>query len=162
MAAKRGAFISFEGADGVGKSTQVARVGDALAARGCTVLTTREPGGAPGAEAIRTLLKDPDGPDWLAASEALMMSAARAEHLDKTIAPALARGAVVLCDRFADSTTVYQAYAGGLPLEAVMALHRVAVGSQWPDLTLVMAASARTAMARRGARGPADRFEAKG
>ena len=134
----RGIFISFEGGDGVGKSTQIARVADLFRARGFEVVQTREPGGAPGAEDIRALLVAGEADRWTPMSEALMMYAARAEHLAATIKPALARGAVVLCDRFADSTMAYQGYAGDLGVERIKALHTLVVGEDDPDATIIL------------------------
>ena len=111
-----GRFITLEGGEGVGKSTQVKALAEALGARGLDVVTTREPGGSPGAEAIRTLLLD--GPDdgWGPEAEALLFAAARTDHLDKVVRPALEAGKWVLCDRFVDSSLAYQGVAGGLVL----------------------------------------------
>jgi dTMP kinase len=133
-----GRFITFEGGEGVGKSTQIARVAAALRDRGLTVVTTREPGGTEGAEAIRALLMTGDQDRWNDATEALLFAAARADHVAKLIRPALLRGDWVLCDRFIDSTRAYQGGAGGLADADIMALHRVGSGGLLPDRTLVL------------------------
>ena len=166
-AAGRGAFVSFEGGDGAGKSTQIARLAAHLVAAGCEVVTTREPGGAPGAEDIRRLLVDGAPERWTPLAEALLMYAARADHLARTINPARARGAVVLSDRFSDSTMAYQGQAGALGEAVVAALDRLVVGTDGPDLTLVLDAGeaglARAARRRaEGAGRSEDRFERKG
>ena len=111
----RGLFITFEGGEGAGKSTQVRRLADRLAATGREVVATREPGGSPGAEAIRALLVTGEADRWSPITETLLMYAARRDHIERVIAPALARGAWVLCDRFADSTRAYQGAGGGAP-----------------------------------------------
>ena len=161
--AMRGVFITFEGGDGVGKSTQVKRIAEQLRARGLTVVQTREPGGAPGAEMIRELLVTGAADRWIPLSEALMMYAARAEHLDKTILPALERGNVVLCDRFADSTMAYQGYAGELGQETVEQLYELVVGEHDPDLTIVLHADAGEGLSRTQDRSSNEhRFEDKG
>jgi len=158
-----GLFISFEGGDGVGKSTQIARLADHLGGEGRELVTTREPGGSPGGEAIRDLLVNGAPDRWTPMSEALMMYAARAEHLAKVINPARARGAIVLCDRFADSTMAYQGLAGALGVEKISALHDVVVGEDGPDLTFIFDLPADEALSRAAGRGDqAARFEAKG
>lgn len=159
--AGRGAFISFEGGDGAGKSTQIARLAALLRGRGLEVVTTREPGGAPGAEQIRALLVDGPPDRWTPLTEALLMYAARADHLARTINPARARGAVVLSDRFADSTMAYQGIAGALGPEAVRTMQTLVVGADGPDLTLVLDAG-ESGLARAAVRGGEDRFERKG
>jgi len=133
-----GRFITLEGGEGVGKSTQLKALAAALAARGLQVVTTREPGGSPGAEAIRSLLLD--GPDegWGPEAEALLFAAARTDHLDKVIRPALAAGRWVLSDRFVDSSLAYQGVAGGLGLEAVRKINAFGIGGRFPDRTLVL------------------------
>ena len=161
-AARRGPFISFEGGDGVGKSTQIARLAARLAAAGHEVTTTREPGGSPGAEAIRALLVKGDADRWSPLAEALLVFAARAGHLERTINPARARGAVVLSDRFADSTMAYQGVAGALGEEAVAALAALVVGADGPDLTIILDAPVARALARAEGRGGDSRFESKG
>lgn len=134
----RGCFIAFEGGEGAGKSTQARLLAGALAARGIDALLTREPGGTPGAEAIRALLLEPDSPDWSAPAEALLFAAARADHVTRLIAPALAAGRWVICDRFVDSSRAYQGGAGGLTDADVLALHRVGSGGLLPDATLLL------------------------
>lgn len=159
---RRGPFITFEGGDGVGKSTQIARLAAHLKAGGFDVVATREPGGSPGAEAIRSLLVNGSVDRWSPLAEALMMFAARADHLEKTINPARARGAVVICDRFADSTRAYQGAAGGLDKQTVEALRRLVVGEDGPSLTFILDAPTEVGLARAGVRGGETRFEAKG
>jgi dTMP kinase len=130
-------FIVFEGGEGAGKSTQVQRLADALRARGEDVVTTREPGGSPGAEAIRGLLVSGDTARWSPETEALLINAARADHLELTIRPALAKGQWVICDRFADSTMAYQGYGMGLDRAWLKELRKRVVGDTEPGLTLV-------------------------
>ncbi len=134
----RGRFISLEGGEGVGKSTQLAALAEALTGRGLTVIVTREPGGSPGAEAIRELLLNGDEGRWNPRAEALLFAAARSDHLDKTILPALDRGEWVLSDRFIDSSLAYQGEAGGLGIDAVRDLHRFGSVDYLPDRTLVL------------------------
>ena len=133
-----GRFITFEGGEGTGKSTQIRLLDAFLGRRGLETATTREPGGTPGAEAIRALLVAGDPDRWDAATEALLMTAARRDHAEKVIRPALQRGAWVLCDRFADSTMAYQGYAGGMPRDGLEALYRFALGTLVPDLTIIL------------------------
>jgi dTMP kinase len=133
---RRGHTGSISG-EGAGKSTQVQRLADALRARGQDVVTTREPGGAPGAEAIRALLVSGDTARWSPETEALLINAARADHLDRTIRPALAKGQWVICDRFADSTMAYQGYGMGLDRAWLEELRRRVVGATEPGLTLM-------------------------
>jgi dTMP kinase len=134
----RGRFISLEGGEGVGKSTQVKALADALRARGLDVETTREPGGSPGAEAIRELLLVGDDERWGPQAEALLFAAARADHVARTIRPALEAGKWVLSDRFVDSSLAYQGGAGELGIEAVRAINAFAIGDGFPDRTLVL------------------------
>lgn len=134
----RGRFITFEGGEGSGKSTQARLLAEHLRRAGYEVILTREPGGSPLAERLRALILDPATPRHSALAEALMFSAARADHLDATIRPALARGAWVICDRFADSTRVYQGLAGGLAVSTVDVLERLVVAETGPDLTLLL------------------------
>lgn len=134
----RGRFISLEGGEGVGKSTQLAALAAALEGRGLKVLVTREPGGSPGAEAIRNLLLEGEEARWTPRAEALLFAAARADHVEKTIKPALDRGEWVLSDRFLDSSLAYQGEAGGLGIEAVRDLHRFGSVDFLPDRTLVL------------------------
>ena len=134
----RGRFISLEGGEGVGKSTQLAALAAALEGRGLKVVVTREPGGSPGAEAIRRLLLEGEERRWNARAEALLFAAARSDHVDKTIVPALERGEWVLSDRFLDSSLAYQGEAGGLGIDAVRDLHRFGSLDFLPDRTLVL------------------------
>ena len=156
----RGKFITFEGGEGAGKSTQSTLLGDALRASGLTVHTTREPGGSPGAEDIRKLLVTGDPERWDAMTEALLHCAARRDHLRSVILPRLAAGDWVLCDRFADSTMAYQGHGHGLGREAIERLHDLVVGAFGPDLTLILdlpvAVGLERAKARRGGE---DRYE---
>ncbi|WP_114227867.1 MULTISPECIES: dTMP kinase [Sphingomonas] len=131
-------FISLEGGEGVGKSTQLKALADALAAAGKDVLTTREPGGSAGAEAIRLLLLGGSADRWTMRAEALLFAAARADHIAQTIRPALAAGRWVLSDRFLDSSLAYQGGAGGLGIEQVRELHRFGSEDFLPDRTLVL------------------------
>ncbi len=137
MSAAKGQFISFEGGEGAGKTTQIKRLAQALKTRGLEVVTTREPGGTPNAEAVRDLVMNGDVARWSATEEMLLMYTARSELVRTVIKPALRRGAWVLSDRFADSTTVYQGYAGGVPVASVLALHKLVLGDFQPDLTLI-------------------------
>ncbi|MCM8556774.1 dTMP kinase [Sphingomicrobium sediminis] len=133
-----GRFISLEGGEGVGKSTQLDALSQALEGRGLEVLVTREPGGSPGAEAIRKLLLEGEDTRWTPRAEALLFAAARADHVAKTIKPALAKGVWVLSDRFLDSSLAYQGEAGGLGIDAVRDLHRFGSEDFLPDRTLVL------------------------
>lgn len=155
-----GKFITLEGGEGVGKSTQLKALAEAIRARGHSVVTTREPGGSPGAEAIRALLMTGDADRWSPRAEALLFAAARADHVEKTIRPALARGEWVLCDRYIDSTRAYQGGAGGLSDSDIMALHGVGSAGLMPDRTLVLTLDLDQAAGRAEARdgGKADRF----
>ena len=135
----RGRFISLEGGEGAGKSTQVAALAAALEGRGLPVLVTREPGGSPGAEAIRALLLQGEEGRWNPRAEALLFAAARSDHIEKTIRPAIERGIWVLSDRFLDSSLAYQGEAGGLGIEAVRDLHRFGSLDFLPDRTLILA-----------------------
>ena len=159
----RGLFISFEGGEGTGKSTQVAHLAAELRTRGHDVLATREPGGTPGSEAIRTLLVSGEIDRWSALTEALLMNAARREHIERVIAPALTAGTIVLCDRFADSTRVYQGAAGGVSADLIATLETAVVGAVRPDLTFILDLPIEVGLARAGARGLGEsRFETKG
>jgi dTMP kinase len=159
----RGRFITFEGGEGAGKSTQARILADRLRAAGREVVLTREPGGSPGAETLRRLLVEGEADRWSALSETLMMYAARADHLERTIRPALARGAVVVCDRFLDSTRAYQGAGGGVPPGLIDQLEAFVVGAERPDLTLVFDLPVETGLARAAARAEGEaRFEAKG
>ena len=130
-------FITFEGIDGSGKSTQARRLADALRAEGYDVVLTREPGGSPGAEEIRSLVLEGDPDRWSAETEILLFTAARRDHLERTILPALAQGKVVICDRFADSTRMYQGLSRGDLRGIVDQLHTLMIGRE-PDLTLLI------------------------
>ena len=154
-----GRFISFEGIDGSGKSTQLRTLAGRLRAAGTEVVETREPGGSPGAEAIRRLLVEGETGRWSPETELLLFTAARRDHLERTIRPALAAGATVLTDRFADSTRVYQGVARGDLRATVDALHALAIATE-PDLTVILDLDPGLALARGLARGgPEDRFE---
>ncbi len=155
-----GKFITIEGGEGAGKSTQARRLVEALRARGVDVVLTREPGGAPGAERIRALLLGDHGPDWEPATEALLHFAARREHLSTKVMPALERGDWVVSDRFADSTMAYQGYGLGLGFEMIEGLYATSIGEFRPDLTIVLDLPAEHGMARARARGDdLDRYE---
>ncbi len=155
----RGRFITVEGGEGVGKSTQVDRLADALHERGITAHCTREPGGSPGAEDIRQLLVSGETGRWDAMTEALLFFAARRDHLVTTVWPALERGAWVVSDRFADTTVAYQGYAHGLGRETIARLYALVVGEFAPDLTIILDAPVDLGLARAGARGGDDRYE---
>jgi len=159
-----GRFITFEGGEGAGKSTQIARLARRLEEQGIPAVVTREPGGTPTAESIRHMLlsglAEEFGPD----GEAVLFAAARADHVDRVIRPALRGGKWVLCDRFADSTHVYQGVGGGADAAMLDALDRVAVGRTRPDLTVILDIPVEVGLARAAERqrelgGPADRFE---
>lgn len=158
-----GRFITLEGGEGVGKSTQARRIAEALAERGIDAVVTREPGGSPGAEAIRDLLLNGDAGLWGPRAEALLFAAARADHVEKTIRPAIARGQWVICDRFLDSSRAYQGGASGLGDADVLALHRIGSDGYLPDRTLVLALPDGEAAARANARdgGAVDRIGAR-
>lgn len=134
----RGRFISLEGGEGVGKSTQVEALAEALRQRGLDVVITREPGGSEGAERIRELLLSGSEDRWGPKAEALLFAAARADHVAKTIRPAVERGQWVLSDRFIDSSLAYQGGAGGLGIEAVRAINAFGIGENFPDRTLIL------------------------
>jgi dTMP kinase len=135
---ERGLFITLEGGEGVGKSTQVRALAGALKLRGIDVLVTREPGGSDGAEAIRELLLGGDDDRWGPQAEALLFAAARADHVRKTIQPALETGKWVVSDRFVDSSLAYQGGAGGLGIETLREINAFAIGGWFPDRTLVL------------------------
>ena len=144
----RGRFIALEGGEGTGKSTQARLLAEALETRGLEVELTREPGGTPGAEAIRQLLLDPPGKGWGPQAEALLFAAARADHVARRIGPALEQGRWVVCDRFVDSSRAYQGGAGGVGEETVRALHAIGSGGLRPDLTLLIEVEPAEAAAR--------------
>lgn len=143
-----GKFITFEGGEGSGKSTQAERLADAIRAAGIEVVLTREPGGTPFAEQVRNLILSSTTAKHGATAEALLFFAARADHVETLIRPALAGGRWVICDRFTDSTRVYQGAAGSVPAEAIEALNRIAAGATQPDLTLILDIDAAVGLAR--------------
>lgn len=156
----RGRFITLEGGEGAGKSTQASRLAGVLRASGAEVVLTREPGGSPGAEEIRALLVDGDVARWDAVTETLLHFAARRDHLLNTIAPALDRGAWVISDRFVDSTVAYQGYGHGVPLKLIDELARICIADRRPDLTLILDLPVAVGLARANRRGTAeDRYE---
>lgn len=158
---RAGRFITLEGGEGAGKSTLIAGLRNALDARGAEIVVTREPGGTPLAERVRALaLTPPDGEAWSPLAHALLMNTARQDHLEKLIRPALARGAWVLCDRFADSTLVYQSI-DGVSTETLRQLQDMIVGPTAPDLTLILDAPPQALFERREQRAISDVFEAK-
>jgi len=159
-----GIFVTFEGGEGSGKSTQIKLLADALTAQGHRVVQTREPGGTPEAEALRTLLVNGDTGRWSAEAEALLNYAARDSHLEKIIRPALASGQTILCDRFMDSTRAYQGYAGGCDMRLLDALETSIVAETRPNLTLIFDLDPADGLARTKARndGYEDRYERKG
>lgn len=159
----RGKFITLEGGEGAGKSTQRAALAEVLRAAGLAVEETREPGGSAGAEEIRALLVEGAAGRWDAETEALLVFAARRDHLERRIRPALAAGHWVVCDRFADSTYAYQGYGRGLELAALRRLQAFAAGALEPDLTLLFDLPVELGLARAAGRaGTAERFEALG
>lgn len=156
----RGRFITLEGGEGAGKSTQASRLAGVLRASGAEVVLTREPGGSPGAEEIRALLVDGDVARWDAVTETLLHFTARRDHLLNTIAPALDRGAWVISDRFVDSTVAYQGYGHGVPLKLIDELARICIADRRPDLTLILDLPVAVGLARANRRGTAeDRYE---
>ncbi len=156
----RGRFVTLEGGEGAGKSTQIKLLAAWLRDRGIDVVPTREPGGASGAERIRELLVKGDADRWTPIAETLLHYAARADHLDRTIRPALAAGRWVICDRFADSTTAYQGYGHGVPLDVIDSLFKAVVGDTAPDLTLMLDLPVEQGLQRAAARlGHENRYE---
>lgn len=155
----RGLFLTFEGIDGSGKSTQCRLLADHLRSMGREVVLTREPGGSPGAEEIRRLVLEGDPDRWSAETEILLFTAARRDHLERTIRPALAAGKVVICDRFADSTRMYQGLSRGDLRATVDSLHALMIGRE-PDVTLLIDMDPATGLARaKGRQGREERFE---
>ena len=155
-----GKFITLDGGEGTGKSTQVTLLAEGLRDAGKDVTVTREPGGAPGAEEIRALLVEGAVERWDPMTEALLHVAARRQHLKETIQPALDAGRWVVCDRFADSTMAYQGYGLGLGRDAMVGLHELAIGGMTPDLTVVLDLSVETGLGRATAKtGGEDRYE---
>ncbi len=159
-----GIFVTFEGGEGTGKSTQLKILADSLSAQGRHVVQTREPGGTPEAEALRALLVIGDTDRWTAEAEALLNYAARNSHLQKIVRPALKSGHAVLCDRFMDSTRAYQGYAGGCDMDLLDALETSIVGDTRPNLTFIFDLDPKEGLARTKARGDGseDRYERKG
>ena len=156
----RARFITLEGGEGAGKSTQAKRLAEALEARGIPVHLTREPGGSSGAEQIRKLLVEGETGRWGALTETLLLFAARADHLARTIRPALAEGKWVVCDRFTDSTYAYQGAGRGLEDATIGGLDRAVTANFKPDLTLIVDVPVDTGLSRAGARGADEtRFE---
>ena len=156
---ERGLFITFEGIDGSGKSTQCRLLAETLQAAGREVVLTREPGGSPGAEEIRRLVLEGDPDKWSAETEILLFTAARRDHLERTIEPALAAGKVVICDRFADSTRMYQGLSRGDLRATVDQLHDLMIGRE-PDLTILIDMDPATGLSRaKGRQGTEERFE---
>jgi dTMP kinase len=161
----RGRFITLEGGEGAGKSVQARRLEERLATLGLAVVRTREPGGSPGAEALREAILSGFGAEFSPAGQALLFAAARLDHLEKTILPALTNSAWVISDRFADSTRAYQGAAENLPPEFISSLERLTVGANRPDLTLILDLDPEVGLKRAAERrqaGPADRFESEG
>jgi len=159
----QGRFITFEGGEGTGKSTQVARLAERLRARNLEVVQTREPGGSPGAEEVRHLALNGDPGRWSPMTETLLMFAARSDHLERTIRPALEAGQWVVCDRFADSSRAYQGVGGGTPAAFIEDLDAAVVGPTQPDLTLVFDLPVAVGLERAFGRGLFEtRFESKG
>jgi dTMP kinase len=156
-----GKFITLEGGEGVGKSTQARALAVALRGRGIDLIETREPGGSPGAEAIRALLLEGEGDRWSARAEALLFAAARADHVEKTILPAIQAGRWVICDRFLDSSLAYQGGADGLGLDAIRTLHQIGSKDFLPDRTLLLDMPVHDASFRQAVAGIglSDRFE---
>lgn len=162
---RRGRFITFEGGEGAGKSTQLRHLADRIGAAGIRLITTREPGGSPGAEIIRYLLLQGLGQALGADAEALLFAAARDDHVHHVIAPALREGTWVLCDRFSDSTRVYQGRLGHVDPRLIEAFERVTLGGLKPDMTLILDLPAEIGLKRAEARrgdAKADRFESQG
>ncbi len=158
-----GHFITFEGGEGAGKSTQARLLRDRLVSDGHSVMLTREPGGAPGAEQLRELLVRGETERWSPVSELLLINAARDDHLRNAVRPALERGDWVICDRFIDSTRAYQGHVGGVSGDLIHSLERAIVGPTMPDLTIIFDIDPEAGLARASGRGEGDdRFERKG
>ena len=159
----RGYFISFEGGEGVGKSTQIQRLSARLISSGHSVVATREPGGSPGAESIRDLVLRGSTDRWSPMTETLLMYAARRDHIERVINPALDRGDYVVCDRYADSTRAYQGVAGGVDTQLIDALEEHVLQATRPNLTLILDLDPTIGLARASKRAGAEmRFESKG
>lgn len=163
----KGLFITLEGGEGSGKSTQLKRLAETLRGKGRNVVTTREPGGTPDAEKIRNLLVQRDGGEWTPMAECLLLYASRVMHVEKLIRPALAEGKIVISDRFADSTRAYQAYGHGMNPQIIEQLNALALGDFKPDLTFILDIDAEEGLKRAGHRlsntaSTEDRFERLG
>jgi dTMP kinase len=162
LAKRSGLFVTFEGGEGAGKSTQIRHLADSLRRQGHDVLVTREPGGSPGAEAVRHVILSGAAEEFGVRMEAILFAAARNDHVEEVIRPALASGAVVLCDRFMDSSRVYQGVTGNLETEYLEVLQRVAVSGVLPKCTIILDLAADKGLARarsRGGEAAPDRFE---
>lgn len=162
MSSGTGLFVTFEGGEGAGKSTQIRRLAEALKSEGHNVLVTREPGGSPGAEAVRHVLLSGAAEAFGTRMEAILFAAARNDHVEEVIRPALAEGKVVLCDRFMDSSRVYQGVTGNLEPDFIETLQRVAINGVVPDCTVILDIPARIGLERAQKRAAAeapDRFE---
>lgn len=154
-----GIFITFEGTDGSGKSTQVRFLKEYLLEKGYQVLVTREPGGCPIAEQLREIILDADNQSLAPSCELLLYEAARAQHMAQVILPALAEGKIVLCDRFMDSTVAYQGYARGFSVPWIQELNQFAIGGRAPDITFFLNLPPEAAFARKGGKDEKDRIE---
>ncbi len=152
----KGLFITFEGGEGVGKSTQIQYLDEALRAHGYETVTTREPGGSPGAEAVRHVLLSGGAEEFGVRMEAILFAAARSDHVEEVIRPAIEAGKIVLCDRFMDSTRVYQGATGNLEPDLLRSLERIAVNGLMPDLTIILDLPAEAGLARAHSRGSPD------
>ena len=157
----RGAFITFEGGEGSGKSTQIARLAETLRGAGAEVVVTREPGGTAIGDRVRALVLDVAHTGMAPRTELLLYEASRAQLVAEVVTPALERGAIVVCDRFADSSTAYQAFGRGLPLAEVLALNTLATGGLLPDLTLLLDLDPAEGLARATGAAGADRLESE-
>lgn len=157
-----GRFITLEGSEGAGKSSQLENLAAFLSNRGLEVIVTREPGGTPIGEQLRSVLLDPRNDAMAPDTEALLMFAARAQHLHEVVEPALRRGAWVLCDRFTDATYAYQGGGRGMPVDRISALEQWVQGERRPDLCLLFDLPVEVGLARAATRGTADRFEGEG
>jgi dTMP kinase len=160
--ANRGRLVAVEGGEGAGKTTQVRRLAAWLEERVPELVLTREPGGTPGGEAIRALLLEGAVDRWTPRAELMLLNAARVDHVERLVAPALARGAWVLSDRYVDSSIVYQGCVGGVPPERIEQLHGDILDLPWPDLTILLDIDPEEGMARRTAAGEVTRFERRG
>lgn len=157
---KPGVLITFEGPEGAGKTTQIQKLAELLAERGFEVIRTYEPGGGPElCRRIRELILNPDLESMCEETELMLMLAARAEHVRRTILPALSQGKIVLCDRFVDSSLAYQGYGRGLPLKVIRDMNQVAIRGRFPDLTLLLDLDVKVGLARAAAKRGMDRIE---